>query len=250
MALDDAGIIVGWFITVVSNDLNFFVFEIRNFDEIGPPFVLLLYLTHSHTAHSSVHDMAKFMMLSAGMAALSYLVKTAFLPEISAETIVDFATAHPEGAVPIFFASFAVGLLFHVPGVLFILAARSIWGPELGFLLSYLGALFSCQFAVTVVRLGVRTTIEGRLDETTIKLPLARRVFSKLNDSPVLTVAGLRSLMFCSPPLNYALGFTRLSLSSHFVGTAIGLVPIVGGIFFLGEGVWEGYRRLSSSERQ
>jgi uncharacterized membrane protein YdjX (TVP38/TMEM64 family) len=52
----------------------------------------------------------------------------------------------------LFFAVFTVGQLVQVPGVIFILVARVVWGPIVGFGLAYLGSVFSAAAVFMMVR--------------------------------------------------------------------------------------------------
>ena len=130
----------------------------------------------------------------------------------------------------LFFATFTVGQLLQVPGVVFIFVARAAWGPMLGFASAYAGAVISA----TLVFLLVRSVGGKALAEIT--WPPARRILAGLEKHPVLTIAVLRAVMMLTPPLNYALALSPVRQSHHFIGSVLGLIVPVAVEVFLSEG--------------
>ncbi|MHC4830871.1 MAG: TVP38/TMEM64 family protein, partial [Planctomycetota bacterium] len=60
-----------------------------------------------------------------------------------------------------------------------------------------------------------------------------QRALSKLDERPVLTTIGLRTLFLMSPPLNYALGLSSITFRNYLVGSLLGLIIPVAGLTFL-----------------
>ncbi|MDW8247414.1 MAG: VTT domain-containing protein [Sandaracinaceae bacterium] len=118
-----------------------------------------------------------------------------------------------------FLALFAVGELFHVPGIVFVLAAVFAYGPILGFGASYVGALTSVSLSFWVVR-----RIGGSLLHTS-KRPMIQKMLKRIESHPILTVALLRLFLFLLPPLNYFLALTAIRYRDYLIGSALGLVP-------------------------
>ncbi len=117
-----------------------------------------------------------------------------------------------------YLAAFAVGQLAQVPGAAFVLAARVAYGPFVGFLLAYLGALGAVSVSFFVVR-GV-----GGEALAAIKWRWVERALARLDRRPVLTIVLLRTVFAVSPPLNYALAMSSTRFRHYFLGSAIGLV--------------------------
>ena len=125
-----------------------------------------------------------------------------------------------------------------MPGALFIVAARVVWGPVLGFAIAYAGAIISAVSVFAMVR-GVGGKPLGE-----IKWPPAKRILAGLEQRPILTIAALRAVMMLAPPLTYALALSPVKHRDHLIGSAIGLVVPVTIVVFLSEGAMALWRSL------
>lgn len=123
--------------------------------------------------------------------------------------------------VAIFTALFAAGQLLRVPGPVFVATAVAVYGRNFGTLVALLGALVSVTVSFAVVR-----TFAGTV-RTDVHRPLVRRLLSKLDSRPVMTVALLRLTFQTAPLLDYALPMTTLRWRDHLLGSMLGLpVPV------------------------
>lgn len=130
-------------------------------------------------------------------------------------------------AAPVFILFFAVGELLHLPGIVFVLVARHVFGPVTGFFVGYAGAVFALTVSFGVARLLVRAARASR-DPWQPRWGLLRRVFERLEARPVRNVAVLRLVLWLAPPLTYALAATRVRGRDHLAGSALGiLVPVI-----------------------
>jgi uncharacterized membrane protein YdjX (TVP38/TMEM64 family) len=128
-----------------------------------------------------------------------------------------------------YLVAFSAGQLAQLPGLAFVLAARVAYGPLVGFLVGYVGALLAVSVSFVVVR-----AVGGKaLSE--IKWPWARKILARLDDRPIVTIVILRTLFMLSPPLNYALAMSATRFRDYFVGSAIGLLaPLAVWAFLSG----------------
>lgn len=117
--------------------------------------------------------------------------------------------------------AFTIGLLLQVPGLVFAAAAILCYGPYVGGLLAYLGAVTSCSLVFALVRLAGGDLLSGFGDR-----PWVARALSQLETHPVRTVTLLRLVFWSSPQLNYAFALSGVRFLHHLVGTLIGLIPI------------------------
>lgn len=102
----------------------------------------------------------------------------------------------------------AAGELLHLPGMFFfIVIARVVFGPALGFVLGYAGAVIAVTLSFVVAR--------------------------QLEAHPVQTTALLRLVLWLAPPLSYALASSNIRVRDHLLGSAIGLAVPVGAVVFL-----------------
>lgn len=131
--------------------------------------------------------------------------------------------------IVMFLGAFSVGSLIQIPGAAFLVGARVAFGPGLGFVVAYAGALLAISVSFVVVR-----AIGGQaLGE--IRWTPMRKALAKLDERPVRTVAILRLALMVSPPLNYALAMSRVRFRDYFVGSAIGLAAPVAVWVFLSD---------------
>lgn len=166
--------------------------------------------------------------LALGLAALWVIAdRTGLRDALSVEALQAFAAeAGPLGVVA-YLAAFALGQLAQLPGVAFILAARVAYGPVLGFLASYAGALGAVTLSFLVVRKVGGSPLGG------VRAAWLRRILARLDDRPILTVALLRTFLVLSPPLSFALAMSRTRFRDHLVGSALGLLaPVAAYVFF------------------
>lgn len=137
-------------------------------------------------------------------------------------------------AAPLFLLLMAAGELLHLPGMVFIVVARLVFGPSLGFVLGYGGAVF----AVTVSFLVARQLVAAARSSTEPWRPrwkFAQRALDRLEAHPVQTVALLRLVLWLAPPLSYALASSNLRVRDHVVGSAVGLfAPVLVAVLLSG----------------
>jgi uncharacterized membrane protein YdjX (TVP38/TMEM64 family) len=136
-------------------------------------------------------------------------------------------------APPLFLLLFAAGELLHLPGILFVLAARVVFGPSLGFFLGYVGAVFAVTISFTVAR-QLLSAARATREPWRPRWQLLRRAFERVESSPIQTIAILRLVLWLAPPLSYALASSGVRAKDHFLGTALGLVVPVLGVAVLG----------------
>ncbi len=137
-------------------------------------------------------------------------------------------------AAPLFLVVMAAGELLHLPGMVFIVVARLVFGPSVGFLLGYAGAVF----AVTVSFVVARQLVAAARSSTEPWRPrwrFAQRALDRLETRPVQTVALLRLVLWLAPPLSYALAASKLRVRDHVVGSALGLLaPVLVAVLLSG----------------
>lgn len=144
------------------------------------------------------------------------------------ESIRDLLGGKGFWGVVAFTALFAAGQLLRVPGPVFVAAAVALYGRNFGNLVALLGALVSVTVSFAVVRTFAGAAL------TDVQRPVVRRVLSKIDSRPVMTVALLRLIFQTAPPLNYALPMTAVPWRDHLMGSMLGLpVPVTVMSWFL-----------------
>lgn len=125
----------------------------------------------------------------------------------------DFGTL----GIAIYVVGFALAELLHLPAMVFVTAGILKWGKFIGWLLSLVIAPLSCGFAFVVVR-----RVGGQA-LTNVRWTFVKKMLGRLDRRPVATVAILRTFLFLSPSLNYALALSSISLKHFMVGNFLGL---------------------------
>lgn len=126
-----------------------------------------------------------------------------------------------------FVGIFTVGELMHVPGLIFVGAASVAYGQALGVAASFAGALTSVVVSFLLIR-----AIGGQ-PLSDFERPFVRKVFARLEEQPIRTVAVLRVLFILSPALNYALAMSKVRFRDFVLGSALGLaLPIPLAVIF------------------
>lgn len=138
----------------------------------------------------------------------------------------------------LFLVAFIAGNLLSIPGMLFITAAVLAYGPWTGGAVAWTGALIACLSSYTIAK-QFRPDARNADEQASKPRPKwVEAMLSKLEDCPVAIIFVLRLLMIASPPLNYALAFSKITTRQYVLGTALGLLPPViavsalGGSFF------------------
>lgn len=120
--------------------------------------------------------------------------------------------------VLLFVAAFSVGILLHIPGMVFLILPLLVYGLLPGALVTYGGAMVAVLLNFLIIRF-----IGGKsLGE--VKSPFIQKLLLKLDSQPVRVIAILRVLFWVSPPINYALALSNVRTRHFFWGTAAGLI--------------------------
>ena len=137
-------------------------------------------------------------------------------------------------AVPLFLLVMAAGELVHLPGMAFVVAARLVFGPGIGFALGYVGAVLAVTVSFVVAR-QLLAAARATDDPWRPRWRFLQRAFDRLESHPVQTIALLRLFLWLAAPLNYALASSRVRVRDQVLGSALGLfAPVVVAVFLSG----------------
>lgn len=120
--------------------------------------------------------------------------------------------------IAIYLAVFCVGIILQLPGILFIAASIPIFGNLTGTLVAYSGSVLAVVASFYFAR------VIGGNALAHIKNQRVQNILGKVERNPVKTIIVLRSFMWVSPPLNYALAFSTVSSRTYIIGSALGLL--------------------------
>lgn len=134
------------------------------------------------------------------------------------EALRDFARGAGAWGILGLWATFALGELLHVPGLVFVAAAVLAYDQFWGFVVAFVGAVVATCTSFLVVR-----TVGGRA-LVDIQQPLLRRGLARRDTHPVSTVVVLRTFFWMAPALNYALALSNVAFGPYALGSSLGLV--------------------------
>jgi uncharacterized membrane protein YdjX (TVP38/TMEM64 family) len=127
-----------------------------------------------------------------------------------------------------FVGLFAAAEIVHFPGILFVFAAAALWPARVAVPTVYLGALTASVVVFALARRVVPAELRERLPERLL------RYESLLESHGLVTVIGLRLVLFMAPTVHWLLGASRVSSRDFVFGTALGLAPGVVALTLLG----------------
>lgn len=117
----------------------------------------------------------------------------------------------------LFVLLFSIANLLYIPGWVFLFSAILVLGKIGGGSLTFFAALISCFFSYFIVGLIGHNTLRE------IDSKLFNKVFSKLDQRPILCIAVLRVFFQTNPALNYTLSMSGTGFKNYALGTLIGL---------------------------
>lgn len=160
------------------------------------------------------------LMVASVLALAGVLRATGWADAISVEAVRALMTEAGPWGVFAFLLVFAVSALVAAPGMIFILAALTAYGPLVGLPVAFIGGLLAATSAFFTARWAGGGA--PRAPEGSGRLACALKGLVK---HPVAVVAGLRAVFVLAGPVNLALALSPLRYRDYLVGTAVGLVP-------------------------
>jgi uncharacterized membrane protein YdjX (TVP38/TMEM64 family) len=120
--------------------------------------------------------------------------------------------------------AYAVGICLFLPGTLLATIGAVIFGPYLGFVYVWLGAMLGASLSFFIGRYLGRDFASSLIGD---KL---RKYNEAIERNGFATVLYLRLIYFPFTPMNFGMGLTRVHFRDYFSGTALGI--IVGTFIF------------------
>ena len=126
------------------------------------------------------------------------------------------------------------GVLLHMPEIVLIAIGGLVFGGLKGFVLGWAGSVAGSTASFLVARYFLRDAFRHTITSK------SRRLMSldeRLERHGFLTVLALRLVLFMAPPLNWAIGVTRVRFRDYFLGSAIGVIPCTAVTSYAAESV-------------
>jgi len=114
------------------------------------------------------------------------------------------------------------GIFLHLPEIILIALGGLLFGVVKGFIYGWIGVIAGSTGTFLCVRYIMRDAFQKSLESRFHRL----QVFDeRLAEHGFLTVLLLRLVLFVAPPLNWAIGLTRVKFCQYFAGSALGVIP-------------------------
>ena len=164
----------------------------------------------------------KILYIVAFFVMLYLIVETTGLrSKLSPETIKALFFEHTLWGLVFFCVAFSIGNLLYVPGWVFLVGAVFALGKEWGGVATISAAMCSATFSFLLIR------AVGGPALRSFNHKWADKIFSHLDERPILSVTFLRLLFQTLPALNYAIALADIRFRHYIVGTFLGLpIPI------------------------
>jgi uncharacterized membrane protein YdjX (TVP38/TMEM64 family) len=123
------------------------------------------------------------------------------------------------------FVGLCVGaVLLHMPEILLIAAGGMLFGFVKGFLLGWVGSVAGSTCSFLIARYFLRDAVRQALLS---RFECIQATDERLASRGFRTMLVLRLVLFMAPPLNWAIGVSRVRLRDYVLGSALGVVPCI-----------------------
>jgi uncharacterized membrane protein YdjX (TVP38/TMEM64 family) len=129
-----------------------------------------------------------------------------------------------------FIAVCIAGIFLHMPEILLIAVGGMLFEGVHAFTYGWIASVVGATSTFVIVRYFARDYVQRGMSARFARL---RALDERLERNGFVTVLVLRLVLFMAPPLNWALGASRVRLVHYVGGTALGVVPgIAAAVFF------------------
>jgi len=123
------------------------------------------------------------------------------------------------------FVGLCVGVvLLHMPEIVLIAIGGVLFGSVNGFLLGWIGSVAGSTCSFLIARYFMRDAVQRALLS---RFERIQAIDERLALRGFWTILVLRFVLFMAPPLNWAIGVTRVRMRDYVLGSALGVVPCI-----------------------
>ena len=134
------------------------------------------------------------------------------------------ALVEPLGAwgPPAFIGICIFAALVHAPEIVVIALGGILFGKVGGFFYGWIGGVAGGAVCFTLARYLFRDAVRASLID---RFDFLGRLDSRLERHGFLTILMLRLVLFLAPPMNWAIGTTRVRFLHYVAGSIVGVIP-------------------------
>ena len=133
------------------------------------------------------------------------------------------------------------GVFLHLPEIILIALGGLLFGVVEGFIYGWIGVIAGATGTFLCVRYILRDFFQKSLESRFHRL---QAFDERLAEQGFLTVLLLRLILFVAPPLNWAIGLTRVKFYQYIAGSALGVIPGIAITCYFADSI----TRLKSTE--
>ena len=158
------------------------------------------------------------------LAAVALVRFTPLKDYLTAEQLGGLIEAAGIWAPIVYIVGYAVGVCVLVPGTLLAVVGAAVFGPYLGFLYVWIGAMIGATLAFLIGRHLGRDFAASMIGES------LKRYDAAIERNGFATTLYLRLIYFPFNVMNFGMGLTGVRFRDYFLGTALGI--LVGTFIF------------------
>jgi len=121
-----------------------------------------------------------------------------------------------------FIAICVVAALIHAPEIAVIALGGILFGKLGGFVYGWIGGVSGGAVCFLLARYLFRDVVQRSLIQ---RFGSLQRLDAQLERHGFLTIIALRLVLFLAPPMNWAIGTTRVQFSHYVAGSIVGVIP-------------------------
>lgn len=170
---------------------------------------------------SSMKALGFLLLLAASIALVRFTPVREYLTTENFKSLIEAVGAWAPIA---YMALYAAGVCFFVPGTLLSVIGAVVFGPYLGFIYVWCGAIVGASLAFTIGRYLGRDFAAGLIGER------LKRYDDAIKRNGFAATPYLRLIYFPFSIMNFGMGLTAVKFRDYFFGTALGI--LVGTFIF------------------
>lgn len=142
--------------------------------------------------------------------------------------------AHAPYSPLVFIGIFVACIFLRFPSIMLVVLGGILFQRLHAFVLSWIAAVIGTTSTFLLMRYFARDALQRSLISRFARL---RRFDERLERHGFVTMLVLRLLLFLAPPLNWAVGATRVRVHHYVGGTALGVIPGIAVIVFFADSI-------------
>jgi uncharacterized membrane protein YdjX (TVP38/TMEM64 family) len=140
---------------------------------------------------------------------------------------------HPYSPL-VFIGMCVAGIFLHLPEIVLFALGGMLFERPYAFAYGWIASVVGTTSTFLLVRYFARDSFQRVL---TTRFTGLRALDERLERHGFLTVLVLRLVLFFAPPLNWAIGATRVRVHHYVAGTALGVVPGIAATVFFADSI-------------